>query len=135
MFRSIRTIVESCTRAVDRLRAPKADPVLQFLLEALPLLPSVVQALKPSVPVDLDGPRVKQVHLDFAAAQARLQADFTANRAQLVADYGPRFVAARASDDEAQEASNYGPRFDAARASDGEAQEASNVNIPGEGAA
>jgi hypothetical protein len=92
-------VADAIARGIDRLIEPKPDPTLQFVTGALPLVPALLQALKPSTPVDLDGPKVKQVRREFAAEEARLQAVFAESRARLVADFGPRFDQARAADE------------------------------------
>jgi hypothetical protein len=82
-----------------RLTVPKADPMLQFITGALPALPALLQALKPPTPIDLDGPKVKQVQREYAAEEAHLRASFAEARARLVADFGPRLDQARAADE------------------------------------
>lgn len=93
------SIAHGIARGVDRLVGPKSDPMLDFATNVLPLVPTLIQALKPCAPLDLDGPMVKQVQREFAAEEARLHAEYAEKRAALVADFGPRFIEAGASDD------------------------------------
>lgn len=92
-------LADGIARAVDRLTRPKTDPALDFVTNVLPMVPTLIQALKPCAPLDLDGPKVKQVRREFAAEEAHLQAAFAEKRARLVAEFGPRFDEARASDE------------------------------------
>ena len=91
-------IADAITRCVDHLTRPKKDPALQFLTTVLPMVPSIVQALKPPVPVDDDGPKVQQVKRELAAEEAHLRALFAERHARLIADFLPRFQAAHAAD-------------------------------------
>jgi hypothetical protein len=92
-------VADAIARGLDRLTTPKADPLLQFITNALPVMPAVIRALQPCASVDLDGPKVKQLRYEFAAEEASLQAAFAEKRARLVAKFGPRFDQARAADD------------------------------------
>lgn len=95
-------VADAVARGVDRLTQPKEDPTLQFIMSALPMVPTLLQALKPCAPLDLDGPKVKQVRREFNAEEAHLAAEFAAKRARLVADFGPRFDEARTTDEAQQ---------------------------------
>jgi hypothetical protein len=97
-------IANAISRGVDHLTRPKTDPALQFLASVLPVVPSIVSALRPLPPLDLDGPKVKQVRREFEAEEAHLKALFAEKRARLVADFGPRFDEAHAADDAASTA-------------------------------
>jgi hypothetical protein len=92
-------VADAIHSGVDYLTRPKTDPALQFLTTVLPMVPGIVQALKPPVPVDNDGPTVQQVKRELAAEEAHLRALFAERRARLLADFVPRFEAARAADD------------------------------------
>jgi hypothetical protein len=94
-------IANAISRGVDHLTRPKADPKLQLLAG---LVPMILDTLRPPRPLDLDGPKVKQVRREFAAEEAHLQALFAEKRARLVADFGPRFDEAQAADDAASAA-------------------------------
>jgi hypothetical protein len=85
-------------RGVERVTQPKTDRTFQAVTSLLPAVQSLIHMLKPPVPVDLDGPRVKQLRRELAAHEARLHAKYTERRAWLVADFGPRFDEAHAAD-------------------------------------
>jgi hypothetical protein len=99
----IRVVVDSVAGAIARLcmkvAAPERDALGDFMTNVLPLLPSVLQVLKPSAPVDLDGPKVQQIKRELAAEEAHLTAVHAEKLARLVADFGPKFDAARAADE------------------------------------
>jgi len=88
-------------RALGQIGAPKRNDALDFLLGILPNVPTLIQALKPAVPVDLDGPAVQQVKRELAAAEAHIAAVANESRARLIADFGAKFDAARAVDNRA----------------------------------
>jgi hypothetical protein len=114
-------VADAIARGVDRLTKQKADPLLQFITDALPVMPAVIQALKPCPSVDLDGPKVKQLRYEFAAEEASLKAAFAEKRARLVAKFGSRFDEALAADDAHYASRN---RADLATVDDGEAASA-----------
>jgi hypothetical protein len=87
-------------RVIERWTEPKPDPVTRFFTAASIALPSILQLLKPLQPVDVDGPRVRQVRRKLASEEARLVAEHAERRARLIADFGPRFNDAQAEDDE-----------------------------------
>jgi len=89
------SVAGAIARAFARIGAPKRDAALDFLLGVLPNIPTLIQVLKPSVPVDLDGPAVQQVKRELAAQEAHLAAVTAEKRARLIADFGPKFDAAQ----------------------------------------
>ena len=91
-------IADAINRGVDHLTRPKNEPTLQFLTTVLPMVPTIVQALRPPIPVDNDGPKVQQVKRELAAEEAHLRALFAERHARLIADFVPRFQAAQATD-------------------------------------
>ena len=103
-------IADAITRGVDHLTRPRTDPALHFITNVLPHVRSIVDAFRPPVPVDNDGPKVKQVKRELNAEEAHLRALFAEKHACLIADFGPRIEAARAADDTraAEEAQSVG---------------------------
>ena len=93
-------VADAISRGVDYLTRPRQDPTLHFLSSVLPLVPTMVEAVKASLPVDLDGPKLKQARRQLAAEEAHLEAIFAEQRARLIVEHGPRIDEARAADEE-----------------------------------
>jgi hypothetical protein len=92
-------LADAISRGADYLTRPRTDPTLSFLSTVLPLVPTMVEAVKSSLPTDLDGPKVKQVRRELAAEEAHLKALFAEQQARLVVEFGPRLEEARLADD------------------------------------
>jgi hypothetical protein len=92
-------VADAISRGVGYLTRPRTDPTLSFLSTVLPLVPTMVEAVKSLLPVDLDGPKVKQVRRELAAEEAHIKALFAEQHARLVAEFGPRLDEARSADE------------------------------------
>lgn len=90
-------LAQALSRALARVGAPKPDP-MQYLPHLMGFVPSLIEVLKPA-PAHVDGPMTMQARREFAAEDARLNAEHLAKRAALVADFGPRFIEAGAADE------------------------------------
>jgi hypothetical protein len=89
-------------RGVDHLIRPERDSFLDFFDGIGPHLPSIIESLskvmRPPIPMDTDGPNVKQVRQELRAEEAHLDAEHAEKRARLVAEFGPRFDKAQRID-------------------------------------
>lgn len=105
---ALASTVAAQTALIDRLTTPEPSGLQRFAeilqphavqLGAL-LGQALVQRTQPP-PLEgaYDGPRERQVRAEYHAQQARLDHELAEKRAQLVADFGPRFVEARRADD------------------------------------
>jgi hypothetical protein len=92
-------VADAISRGVDYLTRPRQDATLSFLSTVVPLLPTMVEAVKASLPADLDGPKVKQVRRELAAEEAHLKTLFAEQQARLVVEFGPRLEEARLADE------------------------------------
>lgn len=92
-------LANAVARCVNRIAAPKLEPTLDFVTQVLPIVPALLDALKPRAPLESDGPAMKQARRELAAEEARLHAEHDAHLAAVVANFGPRFIEAAAADD------------------------------------
>lgn len=93
-------LASAAVRIINRVAAPMAKPLglADQLSHVMPFVPMLLDAFRPFLRDDADGPTVKQLRREFAAEEARLQAEHAARLATLTADFGPKFLDAAACD-------------------------------------